>query len=408
MANWKECRLGEVINLKRGFDLPTSKRMEGNFPIISSSGLSGWHSESQCQGPGVVTGRYGTIGQVFYVNNDYWPLNTSLYVEDFKGNHPKYIYYFLKTLDFQKYNDKSTVPGINRNHLHEETVIVPDHSTQISIAEILSSLDDKIELNNEINQKLEALAQALFKHWFIDFEFRNEKGEPYKSSGGEMVESELGRIPKGWTIRSIEEICEKVGMGPFGSNIKVDTFVEDGIPVLSGQHLKGTLVEDNEFNYITVQHADKLKNSMVSFGDVIFTHAGNIGQVAYLHSSEVHSKYILSQRQFYARPKKEITSGIFLTLFFKSDIGQHKLLANTSSTGVPSISRPVTYLRSIKLVVPSETIMALFTKTITNLYDMIVSNFNENKSLRSIRNIILPKLISGELEISESRLEKVN
>src|SRR5690606_32111898 len=110
MSNWKKTKLGDVINLKRGFDLPAAKRIDGSVPILSSSGLTGYHNEYQVRGPGVVTGRYGTIGQVFYVEEEYWPLNTTLYVQDFKGNHPKFIYYFLKTLKFGKFNDKSTVP----------------------------------------------------------------------------------------------------------------------------------------------------------------------------------------------------------------------------------------------------------------------------------------------------------
>jgi type I restriction enzyme S subunit len=190
-------------------------------------------------------------------------------------------------------------------------------------------------------------------------------------------------------------------MGPFGANIKVETFVNDGIPIISGQHLKVTLVEDNEYNFITVSHAQKLKNSLVYSGDVIFTHAGNIGQVAYLHSASRYKEYILSQRQFYLRPNNEQASGLFLTLFFKSSIGQYRLLANTSSTGVPSISRPVTNLRSIKVIISTNDIMNQFTEVVMSMYNDISSNFRENKSLSELRDTLLPKLISGELEINE-------
>ena len=218
-----------------------------------------------------------------------------------------------------------------------------------------------------------------------------------------MVESEFGEIPKGWRVATIEEVSEKVGMGPFGANIKVETFVDDGIPIISGQHLKGTLVEDNDYNFITVSHAKKLKNSIVSSGDVIFTHAGNIGQVAYLHSSAKYEEYIISQRQFYLRPINEIASGLFLTLFFKSPIGQSRLLANTSSTGVPSISRPVTYLRSIKVVISTTEIMTRFTELVMSFYNDIACNYFENKTLSNLRDNLLPKLISGELEVSQTQ-----
>lgn len=111
-ASWKELNLGDVIELKRGYDLPKGKRSVGVIPIVSSSGISDFHSEAMVKGPGVVTGRYGTIGEVFYIDGDFWPLNTTLYVCDFKGSDPRFISYFLRTLDFQAYSDKGAVPGV--------------------------------------------------------------------------------------------------------------------------------------------------------------------------------------------------------------------------------------------------------------------------------------------------------
>ena len=168
MSEWKEYKLGDVISLHRGYDLPNSKRKDGDVPIVSSSGISDYHNSFKVLPPGVITGRYGTIGEIFYLNEPYWPLNTTLYVDDFKGNDPLFIYYFLKNLDFEKYNDKSTIPGINRNHLYCEDVKIPSLDEQKRIASILSSLDDKIDLLNRENETLEAMAETLFRQWFIE------------------------------------------------------------------------------------------------------------------------------------------------------------------------------------------------------------------------------------------------
>jgi type I restriction enzyme S subunit len=116
---WQEVSLLDLCELKRGYDLPTSQRSPGPYPIISSSGESGFHSNFMADAPGVVTGRYGTLGQVYFVNQPYWPLNTTLYVCDFKGNSPLFVYYLLKEVDFLRYSDKAAVPGVNRNHLHQ-------------------------------------------------------------------------------------------------------------------------------------------------------------------------------------------------------------------------------------------------------------------------------------------------
>ena len=168
---WRETTLGNVIEFKRGYDLPKRERRPGAVPIVSSSGLTGKHSESKVHGPGVVTGRYGTLGQIFFISGDFWPLNTTLYVRDFKGNDPRFVSYFLRGLDFSAYSDKAAVPGLNRNHIHQEIVRIPtDVHEQRAIAQILGTLDDKIELNRHTNETLEAMAQALFKSWFVDFD----------------------------------------------------------------------------------------------------------------------------------------------------------------------------------------------------------------------------------------------
>src|SRR5688500_3584362 len=126
ITNWKTNKLGDVLTLKRGYDLPQQNRVNGNVPIYSSAGLSGFHNEAKIKGQGVVTGRYWTLGEGFYTDQDYWPHNTTLYVKDFKGKFPKFIYYFLQTLGFNNQNDKTSVPGLNRNQLHDLEVSIPE------------------------------------------------------------------------------------------------------------------------------------------------------------------------------------------------------------------------------------------------------------------------------------------
>jgi len=156
-----------------------------------------------------------------------------------------------------------------------------------------------------------------------------------------------------WRTARIEEVAERVAMGPFGSSIKVETFVPEGVPVISGQHLHGWRVDDSAgFNFITPEHAEKLRNANVRRGDVIFTHAGNIGQVSYVPRNSAYDRYVISQRQFYLRPDLNKTLPEYLVAYFRSPEGQHKLLANTSQVGVPSIAQPVTYLRSIEIPLP--------------------------------------------------------
>ena len=222
-SEWQTGKLGDFIELKRGYDLPQANRQPGTVPLVSSSGISDFQAESKVNGPGVVTGRYGTIGQVFFIDRDFWPLNTTLYVRNFKGNDAKFIHYFLKTLDFLAYSDKAAVPGVNRNHLHEASVTLPDLATQKEIAAFLGTLDDRIALLRETNTTLEAIAQALLKSWFVDFDPVRAKQEGREPEGMDadtaalfpdsLEESELGLVPKGWRVGVLEDCCERVESG---------------------------------------------------------------------------------------------------------------------------------------------------------------------------------------------------
>ncbi|MBI4653789.1 MAG: restriction endonuclease subunit S [Nitrospirae bacterium] len=209
-------------------------------------------------------------------------------------------------------------------------------------------------------------------------------------------------MPKGWRVSTIEELAERVAMGPFGSSIKVSTFVSHGVPVISGQHLHDTMLHDEAYNFISFEHAKKLKNANVFRGDVIFTHAGHIEQVAYIPSNSQYDRYVLSQRQFYMRCNPSNVTLSFIVYYFKSTEGQYKLLANTSTTGVPSISRPVTYLRSIQIPVPPKVVMDEFEKFVQPMHLQIRSNIIQSNTLATMRDALLPKLLSGEIRVKDA------
>ena len=187
-----------------------------------------------------------------------------------------------------------------------------------------------------------------------------------------------------WPIARIEDIADKIAMGPFGSNIKVETFVETGIPVISGAHLRGIRVEDSDFNFVTEEHAERMRNSNVFRGDVIFTHAGNIGQVAYIPPYSKYERYVISQRQFYLRCDLSKADPVFISYFFHSNEGRHKLLANASQTGVPSIARPSSYLKTIELPLPPLEEQHAIAETLSALDDRIDNLRQANATLQAI------------------------
>lgn len=357
----------------------------------------------------------GTIGNVAQYRGEKIVLGKSAcYLKCNEEVDPRFLVYLLKDRVFQGHIRQTatgtTIKNVSLALVREYEFDLPNMSDQKAIAHILGTLDDKIELNQKMNQTLEEIAKAIFKSWFVDFDPVRAKAEgrptglPPEISDlfpDELVDSEIGEIPKGWEIKRVEEICEKIAMGPFGSNIKVSTFVDDGIPIISGHHLHNFLLREGDHKFITEEHAERLKNSLVRSGDVIFTHAGTVGQVSLIPTDSDYETYVISQRQFYARPLRPEHSA-YLNFFFHSPVGQHKLLSNVSGSGVPSIARPSSHLKAIELTLADEHLVRKFDQLVGPMIERMVLVSREIETLAELRDTLLPKLISGELRIPDA------
>ncbi|EMM6859748.1 restriction endonuclease subunit S [Escherichia coli] len=361
-----------------------------------------------------------------------------------------YIYYLSRLGEFRSFA-RSRMEGTSGRQrvawqsLADYEYDFPDKRLRKFAGDVLKKFDDKILLNHQINHTLEQMAQALFKSWFVDFEpvkakitaleaggsqedamlaamtaisgkdsdalvvFEREHPEQYaqlKATAelfpSAMQESEGRDIPKGWAVVKTEELTSKIGMGPFGSNIKVSTFVDEGIPIISGQHLKESILNDGENNFITLEHADKLKSSNVFSEDIIFTHAGSIGQVSIIPEFSEYERYVISQRQFFLRADKKLISPYYLLYFFRSRTGQHLLLSNASQVGVPSIARPSSHLKNIELVAPDFKLVKKFEDHCKTIINGVVQRKKQTVLLKNIRDTLLPKLLSGEITLPEA------
>ena len=195
---WESIPLGEFVTLKRGYDLASSARRHGSVPVVSSSGVTGRHDIAKVRGPGVVTGRYGTLGEVFFIKEDFWPLNTSLYVQDFRGNDPRFAAYFLQSVLAKTNSDKAAVPGVNRNDLHARTVrVTRDVCKQKTIASILAAYDDLIENNRRRIHLLDQAARLLYEEWFVRLRFPGHEQETWANG-----------VPEGWQEKTVRDVIE--------------------------------------------------------------------------------------------------------------------------------------------------------------------------------------------------------
>lgn len=163
IGHWTSCSIGDVLELQRGYDITRSQQTAGEVPVVSSGGIGSFHSMAMSDGPGVVIGRKGTLGKVFYLPGPYWPHDTTLWVRDFKGSDPKFVYYYFKTLDFDFLDVGSANPTLNRNHVHPLPTVWPPVGEQRAIVEVLGALDDKIAANDRLTAIADELARSLFR-----------------------------------------------------------------------------------------------------------------------------------------------------------------------------------------------------------------------------------------------------
>lgn len=178
--DWEQRKVFDVAPLQRGFDLPSTDIKNGKYPVVMSNGIGAYHSEYKAEGPGVVTGRSGTIGKVHYIKEEYWPHNTTLWVTNFKGNNPKFIYYMFQCLDLSRFGTGSGVPTLNRNDVHDEVVSIPSGSEQIMISEYLTTLDHLITLHQRKLEKLKELRKGVMKKLFSqEVRFKADDGSEF-------------------------------------------------------------------------------------------------------------------------------------------------------------------------------------------------------------------------------------
>ena len=388
---WRSTTLGEIVNLKRGYDLPKRLRGDGYFPIVSSSGVTGTHSEPKVEPPGVVTGRYGTLGTVHYIEQPFWPLNTTLYVQDFKGNHERFVAYLLESLNLSALVSSAAVPGINRNHLHPLQVHVPDWSLQASIAEALGLFDDLIENNRRRIEILEEMAKLLYREWFVHFRFPGYEDV-------EVVDSDLGPIPEGWEVSRVSDFADLVR----GRSYRREELVEDGgFPFLNLKCIDrgGGFRKSGLKRYI-----GKFKDSQQTYpGDTVIavtdmTQERNIvaqaGRVPTLDTDFGIISLDLARVLPSDSIDPDFLYGMFRFSSFSETVKEHANGTNVLHLSPDRISEH-------RFIEPGEELQRLYGEMVRPIFRLADKLTLQNEILSEARDLLLPRLVSGELDVSE-------
>lgn len=354
--NRTQVLLGEFLTLKRGYDLPERSRSSGEVPIVSSSGITGTHSEAKVDGPGVVTGRYGTLGQVFYLEEPFWPLNTALYVQDFKGNCPRFVSYFLTWIFSGTQSDKAAVPGVNRNDLHARRVLVPvDTGEQAAIANVLAAYDHLIENNRRRIQLLEQAAWMLYKEWFVHLRF----------PGHEHTRI-IDGVLEGWTKEALGELLTLQR----GFDLPQAKRKPGDIPIYASTGVNG--------------YHDEPK---VKGPGVVTGRSGSVGKVMYVSGDFWPLNTTLWIKEFKrVRP-----------LFAQHLLANLGLEQHAGGAAVPTLNR--NDLHRLRVLSPPIALLDVFEQHAHQFIRQAETLETMNMKLRKARDLLLPKLMSGELSV---------
>lgn len=395
-VSWIETRIGDQVLLQRGIDITKAEQVFGAVPVISSGGTSSYHAVPAAKGPGVILGRKGVVGSVYYIQDDYWPHDTTLWVKDFKGNYPKFVYYFFKNFAPRLANLDvgSANPTLNRNHVHPIKVKWPSLANQKGIAQVLGSLEDRIELCRRTNRTLESMARALFKDWFIDFgpvRAKLEGREPYLSTDvwslfpDRLVDSELGEIPEGWEWSTIGASFNLImGQSPPG-----DTYndLNEGLPFFQGRTDFGFRYPDNRKYCSAPTRVANAEDTLVS----VRAPVGDINMA--------WEKCCIGRGIAALRHKSGSRSFTYYTAWaIQNDLRQFE--HNGTIFGAINKSQ----FERLKVIGPSHEILEEFNSSAERIDSQIRINILKIRNLISLRDSLLPKLLSGELGIPDALL----
>jgi type I restriction enzyme S subunit len=386
-------KLGDIITIYNG-KAHQSLEEVGNFPVFGSGGLMGYTHNFMYEGEAILLPRKGTLSNIQYLNKKFGVVDTTYYaVVDKEKANTYYVWNYLKILNLENLNSGSAVPSMTQKAYQDIEVLLPDLSTQSVITRVLSSLDDKIELNNKINKELENLARTIYEYWFVQFDFPNAEEKPYKSNGGKMVyNEEINRnIPEGWDVKNLNSVV---------SNISDST--------QSGEHL-------NKMFYTPLDEIPMRKMSF--WGGLSYNEAKSSLQLykeddillgamrVYFHRVciAVQNGITRSTTMVLRANKKEYVPFIYELINMDSTIAY--ATKQSAKSQQPYVNWE-NELAEYKFAFPSNIdIIDKYSKITMPFIKQVKINEKENYELKQLRDFLLPLLMNGQVTVGKAQKE---
>jgi len=390
-THWRVERFGKVATLQRGFDLPHRLRKAGTVPIVTSSGIEDLHCEAKVRAPGVVTGRYGTIGEVFFLRHDFWPLNTTLYVRDFHGNDPLFVSYLLRTIDFHTHSGKSGVPGVNRNDLHEiEVTLPPTNAEQEAIAEALSDADALIESLEQLLAKKRQLKQGAMQELLT-----GKMRLPGFGKGGQQYRAtKFGKMPVDWMPTSLERVSAFITKGSTPTTYGF-AWQSEGVLFLRSQCVSERGLDFSQSMLISNKAHQVLRRSEVRAGDILMTITGNVGRVVRLGSDFTEAN--INQHIARIRIVESQVAGTFIFHFLSQPLVRRYYNLITTGQAYPQIS--LTQVRETEVPMPSFAEQTAIAAILSHMDAEIAALEAKLAKARWLKQGMMQELLTGRIRL---------
>lgn len=431
MNSYRTSTWGDEISLEYGKSLKGYQNSNGKYQVFGSNGPIGWTDKPLCKGPGIILGRKGAYRGVKFSEKDFYVIDTAYYVVPKTDLDLNWLYYAIKYHKLGEIDDGSPIPSTTRAAVYVREFDIPSKEVQVKMGNILKKIDLKIELNNQINETLESIAQAIFKSWFIDFDPVRAKTAAKQvgkdselaamcvMSGkseaelkqmpednfaelqataalfpDELVESELGDVPKGWEITNINAVTASIFSGGTPSTKEV-TYWNGEIPWLSSGETRNKIIVSTEKS-ITETAVKKSSTKLAIFGDILIASAGQ-GHTRGQTSFNAIECYI--NQSIVALRANDKVSPYWLYYCLEPRYDEMRSVSDShSSRG----SLTTKLLASMPVILPTQKLVVSFDKVIKPMLAQQVKNAKEIKMLADTRDALLPKLISGDIEVSSS------
>lgn len=378
--------IGKRVTFEYGYAVRVNEEASGIYPIYGSNGATGYINSYKVKGPGVIIGRKGSVGKITYSENHYTPTDTAYYLnlKDTNKDDMRFWSYFLPLLGLEKLNTHSAVPGLSREIAYLLEVDIPEKNEQVKIAKLISTIDAKIELNNRITAELESMAKTLYDYWFVQFNFPDNNGKPYKSSGGKMIYNETlkRKIPAGWVDGSLWDIA-KYYNGLAMQKFRPET--DEYLPVIKIKEMSDGISDATERASVNIP-----KDAVINDGDILFSWSATLDVKIWSQG-----KGALNQHIF------KVTSNEYPKTFYYFELLnylQHfKMMADMRKTTMGHITQD--HLKQSKICIPQTKLLESLHKIINPIFEKQICNEKENQKLSQIKNWLLPMLMNARVKV---------